>query len=329
MLARLLRRLVLFQLALAVLIAMALMHFTRLAPAIAWPLALSWLLALPMLSMLRSFRRAHRNQGSQASASPLSHWLRAAGVEIALTWRLFLWRQAVASPSAPEGLGEPPLAHPDAVRTPVLLVHGFVCNHRIWDEMAAHLRAQGHSVRRIDLEPLFCSIDRYAPRIEAAVAAVLAEQGHDRLAVVGHSMGGLAIRAWLRAYPHRLADVVVAVTLGTPHRGTLIDPSPRLANTREMAYGSEWLAALAQSEPVALRERFSVSIARQDQIVFPQTEQSLPGMPVRVWDAMGHLELCSHPAVLAAVAEQIHERARLAPTGPTLRPLSRTDRAPG
>lgn len=329
MLARLLRRLVLFQLALAVLIAMALMHFTRLAPVIAWPLGLSWLLALPMLSMLRSFRRAHRNQGSQASASPLSHWLRAAGVEIALTWRLFLWRQAVASPSAPEGLGEPPLAHPDAVRTPVLLVHGFVCNHRIWDEMAAHLRELGHAVRRIDLEPLFCSIDRYAPRIEAAVAALLAEQGHDRLAVVGHSMGGLAIRAWLRAYPHRLADVVVAVTLGTPHRGTLIDPSPRLANTREMAYGSEWLAALAQSEPVALRERFSVSIARQDQIVFPQTEQSLPGMPVRVWDAMGHLELCSHPAVLAAVAEQIHERARLAPTGPTLRPLSRTDRAPG
>ena len=39
MLARLLRRLVLFQLALAVLIAMALIHFTRLAPAIAWPLA--------------------------------------------------------------------------------------------------------------------------------------------------------------------------------------------------------------------------------------------------------------------------------------------------
>ncbi|MBP6814877.1 MAG: alpha/beta fold hydrolase [Burkholderiaceae bacterium] len=315
MLARLLRRLILFQLALAVLIAMALIHFTRLAPPIAWPLALSWLLVLPMLSMLRSFRRARRNQGSQAGASPLSHWLRAAGVEIVLTWRLFLWRQAVASPSAPDGRGEAPPAHPDPARTPVLLLHGFVCNHRIWDEMAAHLRAQGHPVRRIDLEPLFCSIDEYAPRVEAAVATLLADQGHGRLAVVGHSMGGLAIRAWLRAYPHRLDSVVVAVTLGTPHRGTLIDPSPRLANTREMAYGSQWLAALAESESTALRERFSVSIARQDQIVFPQTEQSLPGIPVRVWDAIGHLELCSHPAVLAAVSEQIHDRARMAAAG--------------
>ena len=106
--------------------------------------------------------------------------------------------------------------------------------------------------------------------------------------------------------------MVVAVTLGTPHRGTLIDPSPRLTNTREMAYGSQWLAALAESESTALRERFSVSIARQDQIVFPQTEQSLPGMPVRVWDAIGHLELCSHPAVLAAVTDEIAERARVA-----------------
>ena len=312
MLARLLRRLILFQLAFAVLIAMALIHFTRLAPPIAWPLALSWLLVLPMLSMLRSFHRAHRHQGAQASASPLSHWLRTAGVEIVRTWQLFLWRQAFASPRAPDGPSEPPATRADPAHVPVLLIHGFVCNHRIWDEMATHLRAHGHPVRRIDLEPLFCSIDRYAPRVEAAVAALLAEQGCDRVALVGHSMGGLAIRAWLRAYPQRLGDVVVVVTLGTPHRGTQVDPAPRLANTREMAYGSEWLAALAQSEPSALRERFNVSIARQDQIVFPQTEQHLPGMPVRVWDAMGHLELCSHRAVLVAVTDEIGERARMA-----------------
>ncbi len=311
MLARLLRRLILFQLAVAVLIAMALIHFTRLAPPIAWPLAASWLLVLPMLSMLRSFGRAHRHQGAQAGASPLSHWLRAAGVEILRTWQLFLWRQAFASPCAPDGLSEASATRADPAHVPVLLIHGFVCNHRIWDEMAAYLRARGHPVRRIDLEPLFCSIDRYAPRVEAAVAAHLAEHGCDRLALVGHSMGGLAIRAWLRAYPQRLDNVVVAVTLGTPHRGTQVDPAPRLANTREMAYGSEWLASLALTESTALRERFSVSIARQDQIVFPQTEQHLPGMPVRVWEAMGHLELCSHPAVLAAVTEQIRDRARV------------------
>ena len=309
MLARLLRRLILLQLAIAVLIAMALIHFTRLAPPIAWPLGASWLLVLPMLSMLRSFLRGYRHQGSQATAAPLSHWLRAAGIEILRTWRLFLWRQAVASEGVPDGGHEPAAAQAGPAGVPVLLIHGFVCNHRIWDEMAAHLRARGHPVRRIDLEPLFCSIDRYAPRVEAAVIALLADHGGDRLAVVGHSMGGLAIRAWLRAHPQRLANLSVAITLGTPHRGTLIDPAPRLANTREMLYDSEWLAALARSESPALRERFRVSIARQDQIVFPQTEQWLPGMRVRVWEAMGHLELCCDPAVLAAVADQISEGA--------------------
>ena len=312
MLARLLRRLILLQLVIAVLIAMGLIHFTRLAPAFAWPIGALWLLVLPKLSMLRSFARAYRHQGAQASPSPPSHWLRAAWVEVLRTWRLFMWRQALASPCASDGLSEPAQASAPPAAVPVLLIHGFVCNHRIWDEMSVHLRAQGHPVRRIDLEPLFCSIDRYAAQIESAVAALLAEHRCDRFAIIGHSMGGLAIRAWLRAHPQRLTNLTVAITLGTPHRGTLIDPAPRLANAREMAYGSEWLAGLAQSETASVRERFLVWIARQDQIVFPQTEQSLPGMPVRIWEAMGHLELCSHPAVLAAVTEQLRQRARTA-----------------
>ncbi|HPU54167.1 MAG TPA: hypothetical protein PK359_21610, partial [Burkholderiaceae bacterium] len=192
MLARLLRRIILFQLALAVLIAMALIHLTRLAPAIAWPVAMSWLLVLPMLSMLRSFSRARRHQGAQAEASAPSHWLRAVRVEIVCIWQLFLWRQVIASPTEPEGLSEAPTTASGVARVPVLLIHGFVCNHRIWDEMSAHLRSQGHPVRRIDLEPLFCSIDQYASRIEAAVAATLAEHRCEHLAVIGHSMGGLA-----------------------------------------------------------------------------------------------------------------------------------------
>jgi hypothetical protein len=54
-------------------------------------------------------------------------------------------------------------------KAPVVLVQGYLCNHRIWDDMVAAMLAKGHDVFSINLEPLFCSIDAYAPRIQYAI----------------------------------------------------------------------------------------------------------------------------------------------------------------
>jgi pimeloyl-ACP methyl ester carboxylesterase len=79
----------------------------------------------------------------------------------------------------------------------VVLVHGFLCNRAFWTPWLAPLRARGHAFVAVTLEPAFGSIDDYAPAIEAAVRRVTEATGQAPL-IVGHSMGGLAIRAWLR-----------------------------------------------------------------------------------------------------------------------------------
>jgi pimeloyl-ACP methyl ester carboxylesterase len=183
----------------------------------------------------------------------------------------------------------------ERLHLPVLLVHGFVCNYRIWDDMVPALRAQGHTVLAINLEPLFASIDDYVPLLERAVQALRLQTGQDQVALLGHSMGGLAIRAWLRR--HGSAHAAVAITLGTPHAGTQIQSVVAPPNGLQMAWQSAWLESLASSETEATRKLFRIALSPQDNIVFPQRAQTLQGVTPKVFEGLGHLQLCTTPAV--------------------------------
>jgi triacylglycerol esterase/lipase EstA (alpha/beta hydrolase family) len=152
---------------------------------------------------------------------------------------------------------------------------------------------------------LFTSIDRYAPIIEETVAELCRQTGSNKVALVGHSMGGLAIRAWLRACgSERVASII---TLGTPHQGTRIDPHPKTPNGKQMAWHSDWLKALEASETPHMRSLMRLAITPQDSIVYPQLEQVLPQARVETFPGLGHLELCQAPSVREWVARQLSE----------------------
>lgn len=182
-------------------------------------------------------------------------------------------------------------------RIPVVLVHGYLCNQRIWDDVTPQLRAQGHDVYAVNLEPLFCSIDQYADIVETAVQALLQHSGHLQVALVGHSMGGLAIRAWLRAYGASRAARVV--TLGTPHVGTQVPQPLAATNGDQMEWGSRWLADLASAETAATHALFDIALSPQDNIVFPQRAQVLPTVTPTVFEGIGHLQMCLDADVIA------------------------------
>lgn len=212
--------------------------------------------------------------------------------------QIFLLRQpwAFAAPQIQPALGE-------KARIPVLLVHGYVCNYRLWDVLNPDLRAQGHTVLAINLEPVFTSIDDYATLVEKAVQTLRVQTGQDKVALVGHSMGGLAIRAWMRRYG--TTHVARAITLGTPHRGTKINAIIRTPNATQMAWNSTWLNELAASESDATRNLFRVALSPQDNIVFPQRAQTLPGVTPTVFEGLGHLQLATSSKVRAWVCQEL------------------------
>jgi triacylglycerol lipase len=235
---------------------------------------------------------------SRAQQEPSGPYYRAWWGETVANFRTFVLRQPWAQ-ARPAVLP----ASEASTQVPVLLVHGYVCNHRLWDDVAPRLRAQGHDVLAINLEPIFTSIDNYAAHIEASVHALLQHSGQTRVALVGHSMGGLAIRAWMRQYgSERVAGIF---TLGTPHAGTKAAKNNRTPNGRQMLWDSAWLQGLAESETDAQRALLRIALTPQDNIVFPQRAQTLPGITPVVFEGLGHVQLCSAPEVIAWLAGEL------------------------
>jgi triacylglycerol esterase/lipase EstA (alpha/beta hydrolase family) len=294
MLARLLRRLILTQIVLG----LSCGYFA--SKAMGWPL---WTMVLfgtafPFVTMLTVdmiSALVSRNR-----AEPVGHWWRSLIGEFWAGIRVFIFRQpwAMHAPTLLAATGA-------SKKIPVVLVHGYLCNNRIWDDMAAVLRAQGHDVFAVNLEPLFCSIDAYSPIIERAVTELIRHSGLQQVALVGHSMGGLAIRAWIRACG---ADQVARIiTLGTPHAGTKIAKTTPTANAKQMSWRSDWLQELAAIETEAVRALMFIGLTPQDNIVFNQRDQVLEGISPVIFEGIGHVQMCLEPMVIRWVQERLGE----------------------
>ena len=190
----------------------------------------------------------------------------------------------------------------EARTLPVLLVHGYGCNGGFWAALRARLRCERISHDTVDLEPVTAPLDDYVEHVERAVQRLLAATGAPRVVIVGHSMGGLVARAWLRR--HGAAHVARIVTVGTPHHGTGLAALGIGANARQMRRDAEWLAQLAQDD-TAHRALVTSIWSWHDNIVAPQTSCRLPGANNIAFSGIGHVALGSDPRVLCRILDEI------------------------
>lgn len=135
-------------------------------------------------------------------AEPLAPWSR--------SWRLADWPNLLANDF------ERP-----ALPTAIVFAHGYLAPlpQAYW---LGSLKLM-HDLRRrgIVLEVVRAPVTGPVTERARRLADVLAKSRADRIVLVGHSMGGLDARFAVQAYDRdrRVTDVV---TLGTPHRGTLL-----------------------------------------------------------------------------------------------------------
>jgi hypothetical protein len=251
-------------------------------------LAYSAALAFEFLAL----RRVNR-----ADPVPQAGWLPLARAWLAETLqapRVFGWRQPFRWNAVPDRLTAGGAAQ---ARRGVVFIHGFICNRGFWTPWLRQVRASGHPFIAVNLEPLFGSIDGYAPVIEQAVADITRATGLAPL-LVCHSMGGLAARAWLRAGPNA-ARVHHVVTIGAPHKGTWLGRWSRIPNGRQMASGSQWLRQLAADGAAQAQPGFTCWYSNCDNVVFPSSNATLPGADNRLLTGVAHVELAFHPTVMA------------------------------
>jgi pimeloyl-ACP methyl ester carboxylesterase len=196
-------------------------------------------------------------------------------------------------------------ADPLAAHVPVLLVHGFVDNSSIFAVMRRSLRRRGFaSVCSWNYSPLLADVAQGAEDLGRHIEQICEQTGHDRIHVVGHSLGGLIAR-YLVQKQGGDRRVETLVTLGTPHQGSLwahVLPTPLV---RQLRPGSEVLRSLDEPAP-GCRTAVTAVYSDLDQVVVPTSSGRCehPDLDVRnvLVHGVGHMSLPIHRAVLDEVA---------------------------
>ena len=202
------------------------------------------------------------------------------------------------------------------VPSPVLLVHGVLCNAGVFVRLARYLRRNGvDGLYSLSYGPPLASIESFADQLASKIDAILAQTGARRVIVVAHSMGGLVTRAYLRK--HGSARTARVVTLGTPHHGSMMAwffPGVSLAQMRP---GNPWLVAL-NAAPLDPALRLVSLWSWHDSMVAPQTSSELPGAEDVAIVGVGHNALLADPGVLAFVQREIEAERRQAQAAPAM-----------
>lgn len=101
----------------------------------------------------------------------------------------------------------------DGTGTPIVFVHGWLGSRAYWDRVIRRIdtgnpllwydqRCHGDSdCSRFDMDTLVADLDR-----------VLDDAGHDRPALVGHSMGGMVALRYTADHPDRVSGLFLAAT---------------------------------------------------------------------------------------------------------------------
>ena len=216
-------------------------------------------------------------------------------------WLVFLAVFVLIQPFERWWMGNDTVGRVHNGRPTVLLVHGYACNRGEWWWLRRRLRALGFAVTTINLEPPFADIDCFAGQLHARIEALLAETGVDRVALVAHSMGGLASRAYLRR--HGCGRVTTLITLASPHHGTLFARLGPGRNARQMEPDNDWIRQLGDQESFAIPV---VSIwGAIDEFMVPQDSSRLAGARDTEFATLGHLSMLFSPAVLQSLQAEL------------------------
>ena len=222
---------------------------------------------------------------------------------------LYRWRMA-----------DPP---PAAAPAPVLLLHGVLCNAGAMRGLANDLRARKLGpIYTMSYGPPLESIDLFVDQVAAKVDAILEATGASRVAIVGHSMGGIVGRAYLRR--HGGSKVSLVMTIGTPHHGSVhawIFPGTSLSQLRPR---NAWLSELNRGEVVPAGARVVSLWSWHDSMVAPQTSAQLDGAENIALSGIGHNALVGDRRVFALVAAELARVQGQSQRGPVTRGATTT-----
>jgi triacylglycerol lipase len=188
---------------------------------------------------------------------------------------------------------------------PILLLHGIWDTGAIFDQMSRYLRAKGHSVYTLDLEPNNgdAPLEYLAEQVAVFAAQTFGTQLFD---LVGFSMGGLVGRYYMQRLGG-IEQVQRFITLSSPHNGTLTAHGSFCSGGMQMRPNSSFLRDLNQDITQLNRINFTSIWTPLDAMIVPASSSIVPiGKQVLVWVPL-HAWMVSDSRGILAVAEALAE----------------------
>jgi triacylglycerol lipase len=159
----------------------------------------------------------------------------------------------------------------------------------------------GDHLRCVSFRRRYGSNREHAEELAGAVDELRARSGSERIAVVAHSMGGLALRYYLTHLGGQAA-VHTAVFVATPHRGTWLAWLAWGAGGGEMRPRSRFLRELEERQ--LPREVRTVCISTSvDLRVMPGSSTRLEGAECHRVRVPGHAGMLRHGPTLRLVRD--------------------------
>jgi len=190
-----------------------------------------------------------------------------------------------------------PAAAARVTTRPVLLIHGILCNHSVWNAWLLRLEAAGFGpLHVVDLEPLLADIETHAVRIEQDLRALFRESGGHAVNIVAHSMGGLVARAALRRVGPGMIERIV--TIATPHHGSVLARPFGWQPLRQLCPQSPWLRRLNACQERDTGTTITSIYSLEDNLVVPARSAALANAQSIELRGMGHLGILFSPETI-------------------------------
>jgi triacylglycerol esterase/lipase EstA (alpha/beta hydrolase family) len=253
-------------------------------------------IVLAMFALAWIHRAARAPEQRIGAGAAIAMILREYGAFLALNFLRTPWEHRALRP-------DPPADAPGDVA--IVLVHGYFANRACWAPFVRMLEDAGLGPIYVPSCPShFASIGTFEEALHREIQRVASGR---RVAIVAHSMGGLAAR--LHVARRGTARVARLVTIGSPHLGTRLAPWGVGENAREMIPGSRFLSDLERVESAAARPGTLSIYSMHDNMILPQDASRLEGarnLPVK---GLGHISQFGSREIAAIVIDELR-RAR-------------------
>lgn len=192
----------------------------------------------------------------------------------------------------------------------VLLVHGLGMAGIGMAGIQAYLAGQGvPNVETIDLPGagITSTMEEMAAAVAQHIQAMQAK-GITKVDLVGHSMGGLVIREYLRTRRDTSVAVPTLITVATPNHGngsvaSLLEKVGMKSAISQMASNSDFIATINASAFPSGTRAYGLW-TKSDDVVHPAESCLLPGGENFVFDVGpigAHVAMALHPSSLEAI----------------------------